>query len=493
MRLMATTALALALCLTACRQPAPPEPEFKPLPPVAQNGELVVLIRNGASSFYVDAEGKYAGLEYDLVTRFAEQMGVKVKFVVAPRSAEIPDKLARGEAHLAVGMLRNDDPRLIFSGSYQDVQPVLVYHRDEAPPKSLDLIQESLLMVSGPLAPGFRRLTKDRQPALAWHAADYQDSEELVEKVANQLIDYAIVDAHGAQAAQNFYPDVATAFDVGPKQSLSWAWPKHSQADFATQVKKFFDAIRKDGTLDQLIDRYYGHVKRLKPVDAQEFLARRVTVLPKFRNHFVEAETRYGIDWRLLAALSYQESHWDPFATSPYGVRGLMMLTNDTADRLGVDNRLDPYQSIMGGARYVQMLKDRLPAHIAEPDRTWLALASYNIGTAHLSDARQLAQKLGKNPDAWVDLKTVLPLLRNYEYFSTLKYGYARGGETVIFVEHLRSYHDILVRFERTDQAMFPPFDEQVTVANPEKVKLGIEVRPKDSPRVKDGQMARLD
>ncbi|MFC4161651.1 membrane-bound lytic murein transglycosylase MltF [Chitinimonas lacunae] len=488
MRLMATTALALALCLAACRQPPLPEPEFKPVPPVEQSGELVVLIRNGASSFYVDAEGKYAGLEYDLVTRFAEEMGVKVKFVVAPRVAEIPDKLARGEAHLAVGLLQGDDPRLVFSASYQAVQPVLVHHRDSNPPKSIGEIGERLLMVSGQLAPSFRRLA-NKTPGLIWHAADYQDSEELVEKVANHLIDYAVIDTHGAEAAQNFYPDVATAFKVGPEQPLSWAWPKTAPAEFGGKVKKFFDGIRKDGTLGRLLDRYYGHVKRLKPVDAQEFLARRVTVLPRYRAHFVEAEARYGIDWRLLAALAYQESHWDPFATSPYGVRGMMMLTNDTADRLGVDDRLDPYQSIMGGARYLQMLKDRLPPHIAEPDRTWLALASYNVGTAHLSDARQLAQRLGKNPDAWVDLKTVLPLLRNYEYFSTLKYGYARGGETVIFVEHLRSYHDILVRFERTDQVMFPPFDEQVSVANPEKVKLGIEARPK----VKDGQMARVN
>jgi membrane-bound lytic murein transglycosylase F len=163
---------------------------------------------------------------------------------------------------------------------------------------------------------------------------------------------------------------------------------------------------------------------------------------------FKEAQEITGIDWRLIAALGFQESHWDPLATSPTGVRGLMMLTSDTADRMGLGDRLDPRQSILAGATYLQELKESLPPRVAEPDRTWLALAAYNIGLGHLEDARVLTQRRGGNPNLWLDVKKVLPLLARYEYYSTLKRGFCRGGEALVLTENIRNYFDILVRFE---------------------------------------------
>jgi membrane-bound lytic murein transglycosylase F len=462
----------MLLVLAACRQ-VPAEPAAKPVPPLARSGELVVLIRNGPTSFYVDAEGKYTGLEYDLVTLFAKQLGVKVKLVVAPRIADMPERLLKREAHLGVGMPANPVAGLKFGPSYQALQPVLVRRTDSPAIKSLAQVGDGVLMTGGMYVSTMKQQAK-RYPGLRWHQAEYLDSEALVEKVANGLIDYAVADRHAVGVAENFYPNAEIGFDVGTPIPLAWAWADDMSSEFGKQVQSFFDGIRKDGTLAALVERYYGRVNRLQSVDASTFLSRRLSELPKYRSYFMDAEVRYGIDWRLLAALAYQESHWDPFATSAYGVRGIMMLTNDTADRLGVGNRLDPKESIDGGARYIESLKATLPPRIAEPDRSWLALAAYNIGTAHLEDARVLAQRLGKSPDKWVDLKTVIPLLRDYEYFSTLKFGFARGGETVIFVENVRSYYDILVRFETPAKPMFPPFDEQVTVANPDGVRLGI-------------------
>ncbi|MDK2125495.1 membrane-bound lytic murein transglycosylase MltF [Parachitinimonas caeni] len=465
-------AVITTLALSAC-EPAPP-PESKAVPSLASSKELVVLVRNGSTSFYVDQEGKYAGLEYDLVTRFAEEIGVKVRFEVVPRYDEIFPKLAAHEAHLAVGVLKREAPGISYGPDYQPVQPVLVYHAENDPPKTLtDAIgQDKLVMVAAQHVPAIgKQLPRGVHPN--WHADDHHDTEELVEKVAQGLIDYAVVDAHGAKVAKHYYPDVDIAMEIGKPQSLAWAIT-HEEG-LQKKVNTFFDKVRKDGTLSRLLDRYYGHSNRLQQVDAAEFLSRRLTILPKYRHLFIEAGEKYGIDWRMLAALGYQESHWDPYATSPFGVRGIMMLTTNTADLLGVDDRLDPKQSIMGGAKYLAKLKELIPARIAEPDRTWLAFASYNIGSAHLEDARILAARLKRNPDSWTDLKATLPLLRNAEYFSTLKYGYARGGETVIFVENLRSYYDILARFEPPAYTMFPPFNERVSVANPEGVRLSID------------------
>ncbi|WP_374701389.1 membrane-bound lytic murein transglycosylase MltF [Chitinimonas sp. BJB300] len=458
--------------------PAPKTLEIKPVLPLAESGELVVLIRNGSTSFYIDAEGKYAGLDYDLVTRFADEVGVKVRFVVAPRASEMTNRLARHEAHLAVGITQQANKKIVVGPPYLTLQPVLVYRSTQRKPRDLADLGNSNVMVSNLLAPSIRAI-EAMYPTLRWQEAEHQDTEELIEHVDSGLIDYAIVSTHSAAVAQNYYPGVDMAFKAAGPQPFSWGWLSDAPPKFADQINRFFKRIQDDGTLARLIDRYYGHAKRLQPIDATTFLSRRNSILPHFRAMFVEAEASQGIDWRMLAALAYQESHWDPYATSSFGVRGMMMLTNDTADRLGVSDRLDAVQSIQGGAKYINLLKDKLPARIPEPDRTWLALAGYNIGMAHLEDARILAKRQKKNPDSWTDLKTVIPLLRNYEYFSTLKYGFARGGETVIFVENVRSYYDILVRFEHPVKPMFPPFNEQVTVTNPENIRLGIDAAAK--------------
>ena len=173
------------------------------------------------------------------------------------------------------------------------------------------------------------------------------------------------------------------------------------------------------------------------------------TRLPQYRRQFEEVAQAYGISWTLLAAQAYQESRWDRHAVSPTGVKGLMMLTRDTASSLGIRNREDPTKSIEGGARYFQSLEKRLPRHIGKADRVWIALAAYNVGMGHVKDAQRLARRMGKNPDSWKDLKTMLPLLAQKPYYKTLQYGYARGWEPVQYVKRIRAYHALLGQYLR--------------------------------------------
>lgn len=223
---------------------------------------------------------------------------------------------------------------------------------------------------------------------------------------------------------------------------------KNADPVLVKNVNTFFSKIKKNGSLRNLLDRYYGHNERLNTMDITTFLKRSNTLLPKYIHLFKQAQDVTGLDWRLLAAVSYRESHWDTFNTSPTNVRGLMMLTESTADLMGVTDRLDPKQSIPAGAKYIMKLKDTIPERIPEPDRTYMALAAYNIGYAHLEDARVLAKRLGLNPDSWADIKKTLVLLKNPDYYTTLKYGYASGGAPVVFVESVRSYQRILEKYQ---------------------------------------------
>jgi membrane-bound lytic murein transglycosylase F len=215
--------------------------------------------------------------------------------------------------------------------------------------------------------------------------------------------------------------------------------------DLRQELDRFLARLRRDGTLERLADRYIADPGRIQRIDASVLQERMRTALPQYRHLFHDAQEKTGVEWRLLAAIAYQESQWDPAATSPTGVRGIMQITEDTARHLGITDLLDPAQNVVAAARYLRDIKARLPARIHEPDRTWLALAAYNIGLGHLEDARILAQKQKLDPDLWSDVKKVLPLLAVPEYHQRAKLGYARGGMPVAFVDRVRGYYDVLL------------------------------------------------
>lgn len=452
--------IALTMMLVACG------PSRKPLPPVQQSRELVVVTYNNPATYYVNGNDEFAGLEYDLVRLFVKELGpdFKVKFLVVGGVDEVVPTLLKGKAHIAaaaLGMTRLRNHLVRFGPDYQRVQPQVVINGEQKGNirKVSDLVGKSLEVTAG--STNAERLTElsAQFPGLHWQELRGAGSEELLEKVAEGTIDAGIADSQVVSIVQNYYPNLEVGFDFGLPENLAWAFPKTGEEWLYQKARKFFARIRKDGTLRNLIDRYYGHTERLNGMDVTNFLLRSRTVLPQYLKLFRQAQETTGVDWRLLAAVSYQESHWDTYNTSPTNVRGLMMLTEDTADRLGVTDRLDPKQSIPAGARYILQMKDNIPARIPEPDRTWLALAAYNIGIAHLEDARILATRMKLNPDAWADVKKTLPLLNKAEYHSTLKYGFARGGAPVVFVESIRTYYKILEKYEQKHSPALPTFN----------------------------------
>lgn len=456
-----TLAMRVSLILLLCAGLMSCESGLTPIPSPRETGVLVVVTRNGPTTYYEDAQGQFIGFEHDLVTRFADYLGFKAKFIIADQFRGILPKVISRQAHFAAAGITMTDERkrrLVFSTAYQTVQQQLVYNIDQDKPDSFnDVIGHKLEVVAGTSYVERLQQVKQKFPLLKWEEVSTQQTEDLLAKLAEGEIDFVIADSQMVKLSQNFHPELAIGFDVGAPDYLAWAFPKNGDPWLYKKSLEFFAKIQRDGTLKRLQDRYYGHIERLESADVIGFLAKMNAVLPRYRSLFYEAQQITGIDWRLLAALGYQESKWDPLATSPTNVRGIMMLTEDTADEMGVTDRLDPKQSIIAGAKYFLNQKDTLPPRIAEPDRTFLALASYNVGYGHLEDARILAQRQGLNPDAWSDLKKALPLLSKAAYHSKVKHGYARGGEPVIFTENIRTYYDILVKFEKPYRPFFSP------------------------------------
>ena len=177
---------------------------------------------------------------------------------------------------------------------------------------------------------------------------------------------------------------------------------------------------------------------------AADFHSHIDTRLPHLRAPFEAAARDTGFSWRVLAALGYQESRWRPAAVSPRGAQGVMMHMPQTAKKMGVDNVFAPDENILGGARYLAYMKERIPKRIRDPDRTWMAMAAYNIGIGHLEDARIITQMRKKNPDRWSDVRANLPRLSDPHWHSRVKRGYANGNETVQFVERVSQFAAIL-------------------------------------------------
>ena len=437
-------------------------PEWLNLPLKAPrtSGELVVLTLRGPTTTQdIPQTGKrkdetQTGFEHDLATLFAKELGLIPKFVVMPSQQKLLAALFENRGHLAAaGLVPTVELRakFAFSQSYKLVQHQLIYAAADDKPKSLrDATGKRIAVIAeSPAHDLLREMTGDF-PGIAIDVIAHESHpDELLRRVGKKESNFAIIDSSAFAVSKHLHPDVAKAFNIGRENKIAWAFAPNTDYDLQQSAVQFFDKIRNNGTLSQLIDRYYGHFDRIQAADSGAIIEKIRTVLPKLKPLFHEAQHLTGVDWRIIAAIGYQESHWDPLATSPTGVRGLMMLTEDTADRMKVKNRLDARESIIGGAKYIVLLRDIIPARIAEPDRTWLALAAYNQGYGHLEDARILAQRLGLNADSWLDVRKAYLKLREPEYYEQLKHGFARGDETAQFVENIRNYTDILTRLEK--------------------------------------------
>ena len=424
---------------------------------------LNVIVRPGPATWFIGPNGQVTGFDHDLLTRFARERGVPLNVVFADGAAALLRQLGSGEAQLGAGGLFQAaspvptggvaaSPAVAWSTGYHPVDPVLIYNVDGFRPRRWDDLDKAT--VAYPAHTGMEaQLAAVRlsHPEVNWRPVDVVSADALIAQVADGTVSYAIVASSDAAIARNIYLDFDVAFSAGPRREFAWAVAP-GYPELRNALDAFFARLRKDGTLARLAERYFADSPQVERIDAGVFQEQIRKTLPEWRKTFIEAQAQSGIEWRLLAAVAYQESKWDPDATSETGVRGLMQLTEDTARHLGVADRLDPKASAIAAARYLADLKRKLPPRIPEPDRTWFALAAFNIGIGHLEDARILAQRQKLDPDLWSDVRKVLPLLVEPEYYVNAKNGYARGGMPVAFVGRVRGYYDILLRTESAQQ-----------------------------------------
>ncbi len=450
----------------------------------APRDELVVAMRD-TPAFTQDGDGG-PGFERELVESLAREMGLELRLILVRDHAELLTLLREGKAHMAASAMVVDGLTDIrYSAPLRRAEQLLVQSANNVDIDELaDLAGKKIEVLDG--SPEVVTLKEMSAWNLAKSAAgqpvtppfliaERHDLSEidLLERVSERSSELAATDSLHYALAVNFFPDLQIAQKLPGEIRFAWAFPQGGDPVLYGRAQMFITRIQQDGTLARLNDRYFGHIHRLEQYSIAEFLKRIAGTLPRLRSHFITAQEMTGIDWRLLAALAYQESMWDPLATSPTNVRGIMMLTEETADHLNVSNRLDARQSILAGARYLSEIIDALPRDIPQPDRTWLGMAAYNLGQGHMNGALGIARTLKRDTRSWYEMKQVLPLMARPEYYKRLKSGRARGGEAVIMVENIRKFYDILARFE----AQHPAEKLSLGTAEPPSLPLSLQTR----------------
>jgi membrane-bound lytic murein transglycosylase F len=411
-------------------------------------GELRVMTRNSPTTFYFGTD-EARGVEYELAKGFAARLGVDLRIVIEDRLTELLPGVGRSRMHIGAAALTVTDARkerVTFGPTYQSVVQQVVYRRGSTRPSRIeDLAGGRIEVLAGSAHADLLKQAREQHPKLIWREDPRATAEELIRRVGEGIIDYTIVPSNAFALLRHSYPETRAAFGIGEPQQVAWALPK-GEDRLRELIAAYFAEVQSTGELDRILDRYYFTATHdFDYVGSRAFVRHIETRLPLYRRYFREAELETGIDWRLLAAIGYQESHWNPDAVSPTGVRGLMMLTQDTAAMMQVEDREAARDSVLGGAHYFLNVLQKIPDRIAEPDRTWLAVAAYNVGFGHLEDARIITEIQGGDPDRWDHVRERLPLLTEKEWYSRVKRGYARGHVPVQYVDNVRRYYDLLL------------------------------------------------
>lgn len=445
-RANALLALRLAMWLLLVFLLATMSTRVPALQQVRNTGALRVAMVNDPTSYYLGPAG-YTGFDYDLVRDFAEHLGARLEIVTVDSAGAAHAMLRRGNvqvAAIASAVTPSRSEQLRFSRPLRYRTPQLIARNGNGYSTDPADLDATIVVAEGTASVDWAQEMAATHPELRWQARADVDTETLLQSVANDEVQLTIAGSDLVAITQRYYPRLRILRDIGEPRPLAWAVAKQEGSGMERALTHF---LRLLGTteLTRLRDRYFGHINRMNYVDAVALATHYETRLPPYREQFEAAGAAHGIDWRLLAAVGYQESHWNNRAVSPTGVRGIMQITQQTARFLDIDDRMAPEQTIDGAARYLRSLSSRLPESITEPDRSWFMLAAYNLGLGHVLDARRLTERLGDNPDHWVDVRQHLPLLTQPRHYKNLRYGYARGPEAVQYVGNVRTYYDMLV------------------------------------------------
>ncbi|CAA6823575.1 MAG: Transglycosylase, Slt family [uncultured Sulfurovum sp.] len=421
---------------------------------IKEKKRLDVVILDAPVVYYVGSDD-HQGFEYDLLKHYAKSMNLELNLTIVPTIQKALELTRRGVGDLTAASLSINQERLDefkFGPYFNSVQEELICHnglhkRGLMPTEINHLNVLNIAVGENTSASKTLEKIQAEVDGFDFNMTKNLSTQDLLKKVWKKEIDCTVTDTHIFSLSQRYYPELVSTITLTPKLHLGWIL-RQGDDSLNESLFRWLNKYERSGKMAELHNFYYGFLKIFDYYDTKVFSKRLKKRFPKYEKIFKKAGEKYNIPWIILAAQSYQESHWNPAAKSYTGVRGMMMLTNNTAKLLKVKNRLSVSQSIYGGAKYFDMMRKKFPENLEGKNLWAFTLAAYNVGLGHVYDAQKLAKKLNKNPNSWNDLKTVLPLLSQKKYYKDLKHGRARGNEPVHYVDAIQHYYDIMVKYE---------------------------------------------
>lgn len=453
----------LALCIAGCgTKPTKPQPEPAPfcrdLDEIIASGKLIALTDVSSSSYFV-YQGAAVGFEYDLLKRFAKELGVELEIKAVEDLDCIIDMLEQGEGDLIAANYTITDERIEqidFSQPILQTHQVLVQRLPTGwyamPKAAIDtLVIRDVKDLAGKKV--HVRYESSFYPLLVQaniplnHSIEIETvekltTEQLIEQVAKGEIEFTVADENVARLNKAYFPNIDISTTLSEVQDVGWATRKSSH-ELTDTLNAWLADFKGSKAFAMIHMKYFQARTQHKRKVMSKYSSLKGQGISVYDDLLKEESKRIDWDWKLLAAMIKKESNFNPDAQASSGASGLMQLIPNTAAHFGADSIFDPQQNVHAGVSYIAAVMEHWEESIRDSTaRIRFVLASYNVGLGHVQDAQRLAKKFGQPSDQWPIIAHYLEMLMKPEFYNdpVVKYGYCRGTDPINYVQEVETY-----------------------------------------------------
>jgi membrane-bound lytic murein transglycosylase F len=441
---------------------------------ILERGYLNALIDNNSVSYFI-YRGEPLGYEYELLKRLSERLKVDLKITIISGVEDAIDRLNRGEGDIIAFPLTITSERrqwIDFTDTHFTTSQVLVQKKPAGWEDNPDLVEDSLIRNPAGLLgkevyvmkqSSFVERLRNLSTELGGEIIVLEDSsgaetESLIRQVQSGQIKYTVADQTFGLVNATYYPDLDVKTVLSAPQQIAWALRQNSPA-LRDSINAWMSDLKGSGRFKIIYDKYFNSLKTTRKRMQSEYYSVAGESLSKYDDIIKESAAAVGMDWRLVASVTYQESAFNPRVESWAGAMGLMQLMPATVQQFKVVNVMDPRENIQAGVKVLKHLDGIWSRTVSDTtQRIKFVLASYNAGLSHVADARNLARKYGKDPSRWDDnVEDYMQLLTNSKYYrdAVVAAGYCRCEFPVRYVkEVLGRYEDYKLHFPDHDSSL---------------------------------------
>jgi membrane-bound lytic murein transglycosylase F len=442
------------------KREAKPYKVSKDLEAIKEDGVLHAITIYNSTSYFL-YKGVPMGFEYELLSRLAKNLGLKLKITIAEDIDDLFDMLNNGKGDLIAYGLTITEPRkklVSFTENHYVTHQALVQRMPDnwrsLPGYKIDkqLISNTLELSNDTVwvrenssyAERIKNLENEIGADIpVAHINGNVTTDEIIKMLVDGEIERTVADYNIASINKTYYPILNIDTRVSFSQRIAWAVRQNSP-DLLKAINKWINKEKKSDDYYVIYNKYFKNTRSNRSRIKSDFYSKNSNKISKYDDIIKENASKLGWDWRFLSSQVYQESRFDPTAESWAGATGLIQLMPATAKEVGVSNNNNPEQNIRGGVKYLDRMRDNFEAVEDSIQKVKFTLAAFNCGAGHVYDAMRLAEKHGKNPNIWDEnVEEYILKLKDRKYYldDVVRHGFVRGREPYNYVR------DIFLRY----------------------------------------------